>query len=67
VPPLVGRQHLAAGEPVETLFVGMAMPTYAERLIVGRQYLAAESPDETPPVGMVMPTYAKRHLGRRVR
>jgi hypothetical protein len=45
----VGRQHLAAVAPVETLPVGMAMPTYVE----------AVEPVETLPVGMVMPTYVE--------
>jgi hypothetical protein len=42
---VVGRQHLAAGAPVGTVGVGMAMPTYATGF------------SETLYVGMVMPTY----------
>jgi hypothetical protein len=45
-------------EPVETLSVGMVMPTYAEAA-VGRQHLAAVELVGTLPVGMVMPTYVE--------
>jgi hypothetical protein len=66
----VGRQHLAAVAPVETLPVGMVMPTYVEAAVttampthaevaVGRQHLAAVAPVETLPVGMAMPTYVE--------